>query len=425
MSQKDRPLRSRWPSRLKRAVGNLALLAFSLTLALVAAEVVLRFLYTPPLLNRRVSDFDPQIGWKLLPGAYAISGKESESRSGHTLYINTWSMRHPEISARPARGTVRVLLLGDSFTFGMFVPGEDLMAAVAQRTLAGNGHPEVEVVNAGAQGYGTASQLLYARWLESRGFHTDVFVLAFFLNDILDNLRLSYDTLEKQPMSPEFALGADGRPRLIHRPEAPAQWIPPDETEPAKVSAEPTVEELRWPWNRPLLPVFLRNRAIGFLETRSTLVHLLHRWGIEAELPRLPSFVQAWYEPTIVAQGWPLTQGLLRELRREVEARGQRFVIMAIPSPFQVYESYDILIRNNFGDDPLARAYLDQPDRPQQWMREFCAGEGVPFLDLLESFDAQGSGTSLYSPKDHHLSTRGHAVAGQALGRFLETQLAP
>jgi lysophospholipase L1-like esterase len=79
----------------------------------------------------------------------------------------------------------RVMMLGDSTTFGWGVREEDTAAKFLERKL--NAHPppgydKVEVLNAGVGNYDTVQEVTY---YETRGrdFHPDLVVLVFFIND--------------------------------------------------------------------------------------------------------------------------------------------------------------------------------------------------------------------------------------------------
>lgn len=82
---------------------------------------------------------------------------------------------------KPA-GTQRVLVFGDSFTFGDEVSDEETYAHFLEQLL-----PGVEVVNLGVHGYGHDQMLLYLREVGAR-YQPDVVLLGFVADDMERNL---------------------------------------------------------------------------------------------------------------------------------------------------------------------------------------------------------------------------------------------
>jgi lysophospholipase L1-like esterase len=85
---------------------------------------------------------------------------------GIDVRVNQLGLRGPEITATPAPGTTRVLMLGDSVVFGQGVPEAQTVAGVLEQTLTARGAGRWEVLNAGVQGYDTVAE---ARFLEAFG----------------------------------------------------------------------------------------------------------------------------------------------------------------------------------------------------------------------------------------------------------------
>lgn len=84
-------------------------------------------------------------------------------------------------------GVRRVLMLGDSFTFGVAANDSETYPAILQQRLEASCQSQVvQVVNGGVGGFGTSQEL--AR-LESRGMalQPDVVVVGFLRNDPLDD----------------------------------------------------------------------------------------------------------------------------------------------------------------------------------------------------------------------------------------------
>ena len=84
-------------------------------------------------------------------------------------------------------GVRRIVSLGDSFTAGYEVAGDETFSSVLERALRARGI-EVEVLNAGVSGYSTAEAVLYLE-RELYRYEPDLVLLSFFSNDLVDNTR--------------------------------------------------------------------------------------------------------------------------------------------------------------------------------------------------------------------------------------------
>jgi lysophospholipase L1-like esterase len=123
--------------------------------------------------------YDPLLGWRNIPNWKATT-------RGRPLTINSKGLRGPEQPYEKPTGTARILVLGDSFTWGYGVGDDEVFARVLEKQLP---HDPVrwEVLNAGVSGYGTDQEYLY---LINEGFKyaPDIVVLAFLVfNDPRDN----------------------------------------------------------------------------------------------------------------------------------------------------------------------------------------------------------------------------------------------
>ena len=124
---------------------NVALLVASCCLALGAAEIALRALRRPAAGLHTVSEGD----YQRIPGMFE-PGQESINRDipalPHRIRINSLGLRGADTSLVP-RG-LRVLFIGDSFTFGDFVDDDETLPAQVQAHVGGC----AEVLNGGVGG---------------------------------------------------------------------------------------------------------------------------------------------------------------------------------------------------------------------------------------------------------------------------------
>lgn len=123
--------------------------------------------------------YDPLLGWRNIPGWEATT-------NGKKLTINSRGLRDREYALIKPRGVTRVLVLGDSYTWGYGVADDEIYTEVLERSLGQRG-AAVQVINSGVSGWGTDQEYLF---LQSEGlqYQPDVVVLALFLiNDPENN----------------------------------------------------------------------------------------------------------------------------------------------------------------------------------------------------------------------------------------------
>ena len=162
---------------------RLGVLLITTTVCLVLAEVSYRT-YLRRSHARVMAAFVAQnVPWEIRPGtdcAYVLRRGWRHSGQGWGFEINMQGFRGPLME--PTReGTRRVLVLGDSFTFGWGVGQGKSYPRLVQSRLAAAGARAV-VFNAGVPGYNTVQQacLLEQIWQKAA---PDVVVLGYVVND--------------------------------------------------------------------------------------------------------------------------------------------------------------------------------------------------------------------------------------------------
>jgi hypothetical protein len=215
--------------------------------------------------------YDPTKGWALRPGGGAFGAG--------TVRANSRGIRgRAEYSPDRRPGLRRVVIVGDSFTFGEGVGDDETYPARLQARLG----PGVEVINLGVHGYGHDQMLIHLRE-EGLRYQPDLVVLGYYADDVARN-ALSFRDYAK----PRFAL-RDGALVLTGSP-VPA---------PARTLAREAV--------------------------RSHLLDVLGMaWRRLRPTPR-PS-----------ADDLRLTAAILDEMRRTAQGHGARFLIVDLPPVDQI-----------------------------------------------------------------------------------------
>lgn len=135
--------------------------------------------------------YHPILGWVNRPGFW----------SPHLL-INSLGFRGPEISAPKPSGSLRIVCLGDSRTFGIWLDkgsfryDNDYPAVLEQSLHEREGAEHVDVINAGVIGY-TSSQGLAQLRTQVLTLYPDIVTVAFGFND--HNLEWNASLAAREP----------------------------------------------------------------------------------------------------------------------------------------------------------------------------------------------------------------------------------
>jgi len=116
---------------------------------------------------------------------------------GKPVYRNIDHFRDRDFVIPKPENTQRILVLGDSFTWGIGLDVNDTIPKLMEKTLnAQLTTSRVEVINAAIPGFNTVKQL---RLLKNRGlkYEPDIIVLIYYLNDIEYLPELSSNATKK------------------------------------------------------------------------------------------------------------------------------------------------------------------------------------------------------------------------------------
>lgn len=135
-------------------------------------------------------------GWAVRPQLVDVPAFD-----GRRVSSNTQGLRgRREYAVPKPPGVQRVLVLGDSFTFGDEVSDDETYCHLLQASLPA----DVEILNLGVHGYGHDQMLLYLQEVGAR-YQPDVVLLGFVAQDMERNL-LAFRDFAK----PHFDLTASG-----------------------------------------------------------------------------------------------------------------------------------------------------------------------------------------------------------------------
>ncbi|HWM90068.1 MAG TPA: GDSL-type esterase/lipase family protein [Thermoanaerobaculia bacterium] len=349
----------------KRLV-RLLLLGSSLFVSLLAAELAVRLARPQAVMtvSRGLYQPDPPRRYRIAPGFRGTITNQVEFDT--EVATNSLGLRGPE--AGPKRG-LRILALGDSFTFGVGAEQEETWPARLAEILG------AEVLNAGAPGFGVPDAVA---WYEQYGveLEPDVLVLAVFLaNDLQD----------ASPDQPKVAV-------------VNGELVVPGETGGLR----------RW------------------LYYNSHLFRLLKSSVLEGRARSLVGMREPWAVRELRSEFSMYSPALPEELRRGAEATERavaklaqsrsKVVAVLVPSLPQVDPARWQAVLSQLGLDPARH----DPRRPNRLFREIFERHGVPVVDLTDTFqEAVGRGERIYYPIDQHLTPAGYELMARSVGEAL------
>lgn len=381
---------------LRKFASKLLLLGVSVALTLVFAEIVLRIAHVGyPSLGGKLLllQADPYTGMSMRPGLAMPMYLENEV----TVYTNTAGLHDHEHSKQKPPNTYRVAVLGDSFAEALQVPIEKTFSSVLQRELAGCSElkgKNVEVINFGISGYGTAQELQMLRHY-AWDYSPDLVLLAFFTgNDVQNNSR----ELQQDPYRPYFVL-QNGKLVL----------------DDSFVSA-PGFRSRFSPFNMFLSWSIAHSHLLQVAAAAKNYISQRNIEGVKSTEMGLSDDI--YHEPTdpVWKDAWNVTDALIVEMRDEVKAKGAQLLVVTLSSNIQV------------DPDPTAREQLRKrlgvPNLlyPDEHIAQLAKREDISVLTLAPIFlqYAQEHNVSLHGFRGNrqgHWNESAHQLGGELMAQ--------
>lgn len=210
----------RRPPRARGVVPGAAVVVVAVGLFFAALEGVVRLGFTESMqfdvemwkyasIMKRVAGV-PEMGHEHVPGTRA-------RLMGVDVAINARGLRDRDFDYEKPQGVRRILMLGDSVTFGWGVAVEDTASKRLERHLNASASGPFDVINAGVGNYNTAMEVA---WFLKEGvrYDPDLVVLNYFINDAEPRPVRSTNPLAARSMAYAFLAGRmDALTRIMAR----------------------------------------------------------------------------------------------------------------------------------------------------------------------------------------------------------------
>ena len=380
---------------------NLLLVFLSISVVALFFEGALRFYgFTYPSWEVR----DREVGFIGLPNA-----KGWWTVEGHAyVEYNRHGFRDVERTLKKPEGTIRIAVLGDSYTQAREVPFETTFVNRAERQLAlcnaSAGRP-IEMLNFGVASFNTPAQIQLWR-SRVRAFNPDLVIFAFFIGNDISKSHEKMDPYLNWPglglpvfkyVDNKFKIDFSFRNDPLFKKRVESRF------------------------HRFALDLINRSVVLQFLNYSR---HNFHRWiASDGEVKkknltkrRLKTeeghrywvgnvkIIDPPVEP-IWKEAWDLTETGLKILNDEIIEDGARLALVLLPHPAQI--------------DKFSGRY------PQDRLIKWAAQHDIAVLDLLPTFGQayKKSGDHPYGFEnmvigDGHLNALGHHRGADAIARW-------
>lgn len=307
--------------------------------------------------NQSIGLEDRTLGHVLRPNSHSIV-KTPEFLVEY--YINRDGMRDEKLHKQTKLAdTTRVLLIGDSFTYGEANHYDDIWPVIFERRILEQGY-DADIIKAGVPGFDTTKELQYLKRLYPI-YKPDIVVFVFLPNDLFTNT----------PLDNNASTNYD--------------WV-------VRAGADKKIQ---------LHSLILFKRLLLEIDYIYTQLYYI--------TPRSQYFIHPM--TTQVDNQIELTKNLLSEAAAYCKERNAEFIVLSIPQQFQV------IVKSNNGSNDVDVDMIDSI------FLEYSREAGflwIPSLTVLTD-KYKTTGTDQYFRLDGHLNKNGNLIIGNYFsGVFVE-----
>jgi lysophospholipase L1-like esterase len=304
---------------------------------------------------------------------------------GVPVAINSYGLRGGEISVPKPPGTVRILVVGDSVTFGYGIPVENTYVKVFEKLLNENatGKTQYEVLNGGTLG-GSLSDYDHFLTQKAGALQPDMILVGLSLNDIL-------------VYSESGAIS-----------EAGAEW-----------------HEQRFPLTRRLSRFLLRHSQL-YMFCYARLKSTMYSFGIiDVNKARGLNFVTLTPPSAYQKEAWESSFRMLTKIAAFCRNRGYQIGVIIFPLQMQLSSGELRFYRDKYHLQLSPEALTGEPQRR---LREFAASTGLTMVDLLPVYRASNPEelylrNAVIRADPNHPSVKGNRIAADEIFRVLQPSL--
>jgi len=351
---------------LRKIFFRTAAVGLGLSFSLLLGEVIVRY-KRPQVIGTSLSALDEHLRKVLKPGVKGYKMHPNGYR--YTFTHNLQGLRAFKEYLQGRVSWYRILMLGDSFTYGFSVSDNETFPFFLQ-DICQRQDLSCEVINAGVGGTGTDYALYFFQKLGWK-FFPDIAILCFYYNDFFDNSQGAY-----------YIIGRD-----------------------EKLYEQPLVKT-----SSLISSIFYKIQNTGwydFLMKHSHLFCLLKN-ELSGYLSKSKNKLPGNPERKITPQLIRLTQIYIRALRDHVMRNGSDFLVFYLPD----YSEVENFLRQG------------EVSEYETALRQICESEEIEFFSFNPIFAQLGEKfKSIYLGGDIHFSPYGNALVARHIFDYLKGRI--
>lgn len=326
----------------------------------------------------KIEAFSKDLGWDLIPNS---SKSQYNTDFLVTYNIDSDGFRKTVDQYSRDQSRKKIIVLGDSFVFGIGVKDEETMVSVAQKNLV-----RYQLINAGVSGYSPDQELIRFEKIVGSKFKDDIdaVILTIYLGNDMDDLPLPFPSQAERP-----------KPYFVH---SNGTWkIKNDHVNlesKRKLTSEDSVR----------LNIHLLKKVVKLPRIRERLKYILRL----AEPPPPDDSVmglnmkERYIES--YSQSLKILSEILNRFQKIASPKKIKFGVMIIPYLKQIHGSHP------------------QFDFVAEQVEELLKRQSIPYTNLTKPMkDTARNGEVLYLLNEGHWNRRGNELAAEHLVQFIQS----
>ena len=258
-------------------------------------------------------------GRRLIPNADVVIKNHFLSKRNIRMKINSHGFRDKEIDVKKKINEFRIIVLGDSITWGDSLPVDDVYVNRIEKYLNPHEKSDIEVINAGVGDIGLKEEIDI---LVEKGLllNPDMVIVAFFLNDSRPPWGFPQEIGHRGWLRRHSVLA-----ETLYRRFKLSEWI-----------KDKGITRFRWVELYKKNKLNWRNNRQDFLQLAKSAEY---DWGA------------AWKKDS-----WRIVEPYFERLKSLSEIHHFKVILVAFPVAFQVYANFD----ENYPQKILQKIALEQ-----------------------------------------------------------------